>query len=314
MKRYLAPAGLMIISACGSGNLHGPDAGGKGGDGSTASAGTGGGSGGDAVGGTVGAAGAAGSGQAGTGGAVRACGASDTFAPIRIQAEVPPGTTVLSGPAAEEMTQIFDVTGMVASVMRIDQPCPADCPATHQPAPQCPICTGGTMPSVRVEVVDRDDKHWAIVVSPEGALAEWEAAAQTVRGKSVSLRITYREGFQVYLALGFTLTDDAGLVMASDGGQFVNALAAADTPSLAVQSGAPICRDAGSCVRVFRELSFQGTTTANVGIADGEVTIGSRRYGARNQGARTLQPGTCGSDSEEASPWSVWLRPSPPNP
>ena len=98
------------------------------------------------------------------------------------------------------------------------------------------------------------------------ALRLLEAAGQAVLNKMVSLHSVYRQGFQIYWALGFTLSDADGLVMASDGGQYVNALSAADTPSLVVRNGAPICRenDADGCVRVFRELTFQGTTEANV--------------------------------------------------
>ncbi len=167
------------------------------------------------------------------------------------------------------------------------------------------------MTSVRLDVHDgTTGEIWRVFISPEGqgALDEWERAGEAAWAKPISLRLVYRHGFQLYVAFGFTIHDEDGLLMASDGAQFVQALVAEDTPSLSVTMGTPICSECDRC-RTFREYKFTGTTSANVGVADGEITIGSRRYGVRNQGARTLEEACRGGDAEEASPWSIWVRP-----
>jgi hypothetical protein len=256
-------------------------------------------------------------GPIGTGG-VRACGANDVFTPLRFRIQVPLGVVEPQSLPYPQPGVSFEVAGTVANVSRVEQPCPDDCDESATVfGTRCPTCVGGFMPSVRIDIDDQQSgARWAIVVSPEDALPGWEAAGRAMLGQPVTLSVRYHRGFQAYVAVGFTIHDAEGLVMASDGGRYANALFSGDTPSLVLEKVMPICQELVTCeaTRVFQMLSFQGTTTAVVGAGpDGELTIGTRRYTARNQGVRTLvQPiGHGCADWEEASPWSIWLKPSP---
>jgi hypothetical protein len=248
--------------------------------------------------------------------ASRACGASDAAVPIGFRIDLPSGfkePPIYGGPTS------YDVDGVLTEVSSVAEACAA----TSAPIPeqcvsglaynggQCPSCTAGVVPAVRFVVRDAAGVSWALTASPQGALDAWTAALQEDAQKPVSLHLRYRTRFQAWIARGFVLSDAAGLVVASNGGHFVDALVNADTPGLTVTAGAPLCNDpADPTCSVVEALSFQSTSSVTVvpGV-DGELTIGARTYVVRNGGAKTL--GTeCGADVELSAPWSIWRKAS----
>ena len=138
----------------------------------------------------------------------------------------------------------------------------------------------------------------------------------------MSLRVARRRIFQNPESIGFVLTDDVGLVIAAEAGPFLDTLDPTDYSSFSITTGEPTCSDPPSSFPPsgggeVLELLFRGGSTVAVGVAsDGEFTIGTRRYGARNSGgAWRMDPCAAPVTSNEAPEggifWSVWREPTP---
>jgi hypothetical protein len=239
-----------------------------------------------------------------------ACDATD--APLYVAFRIDRSDGVIPKIAQNQM-MLYDVSGVLSDVARVTEPCPSTCTlqldgcngsCLDYPGGQCPACPAAGIPALRLSIEDADGKVTTITASAQAALADWEAVTSALRGTSVHLRVHYRMGFQVHVAIGFVLSDAAGVALASDGGRYVNALDPSDTPGLTLTQGAAVCRTDG-CLG-YRATSFRGTTSADVAPGhDGAFMMGPQRYVARNGGAVQLGA-DCGSDFEAASPWSIW--------
>lgn len=271
------------------------------------------------VNGSGGSGGAGPQGSAGFGGQgdpTPSCGPGDQPTPVAFRVDLPDGVT---RPLPQNgMSTTYNALGTLSSVEQVTELCVTPCsvPYLHYtgacpdlPEGQTLTCEGDGVPAVRLVVQERLGKKWTITASPTGAVGEWDAAVREALGKAVSLRVRYRTGFQNAVATGFTLNDESGLVLASDGGLFVNAFEAADVPSADMQWGDRICREPCAYLRA-QTFGSQPATTVVPGH-DGDVQIDGRAYRARNGGATEISkaPACNNEDGEAASPWSLWRRP-----
>ncbi|MEA2696164.1 MAG: hypothetical protein QOI66_435, partial [Myxococcales bacterium] len=204
--------------------------------------------------GTGGSGGAGGPpGSAGFGGQVDptpACGPGDQPAPVAFRVDLPEGVT---RPLPQNgMSTTYDALGTLLSVEQVTEPCVTPCLVPYlQYTGACPnlpegralTCEGNGVPAVRFAVQERLGRNWTITASPKGVVGEWDAAVREALGKPVSLRVRYRTGFQNGVATGFVLNDDNGLVLASDGGLWINGFETADVPSANVTWGDRICHN-----------------------------------------------------------------------
>jgi hypothetical protein len=178
---------------------------------------------------------------------------------------------------------------------------------------ECTSCDAGAQSSLRLTIAPNAERPWSIVVVPQGAVDEWRATAEPLVGKSVSLLARYARGFQFPFSSGFVLNDSGGVVMAVEGGPFIDTFKPGDVAvqdvSLDVTTGADVCANLQSCGSwMVTDLVFHGDDIVSIGpSADGEFTLNHRVFRARNTGGGYLIPDGC-SDAEHASTWAIWQK------
>ncbi|HEY6475903.1 MAG TPA: hypothetical protein VI456_04930, partial [Polyangia bacterium] len=146
-------------------------------------------------------------------------------------------------------------------------------------------------------------------------LAVWMPALEEAAGAPVVLAVRFQQRFQDPASHGFVLSDDAGTIIAAETGPNLDTGVSVD--GLSVGDGPTLCSLGSSCGGSTPDtISYRVFTTAAGSVTlgpspDGEIEIGTRRYGARNLGG--VSRGYCpGSDPvDSGSFWMVWREPLP---